>query len=208
MMYVSRMDESRRDRKKRLTRHRIVMTAIRLFEERGYEETTVAQIAAASDVDPKTFFNYFGSKDEVLFVGSEADFDVLLNAIAERRPQESPGEVLRRAVRAYATHRRPQVPPKEPAELSAVARLVHASPALQAKGAHVALRLQRRIAEALSREFGDRLDPITAAAMTGAVLGAIEQATWASIQLGQTQQQLWEAADRALDIATRGLNEL
>lgn len=79
------MQESRRERKKRLTRQRIVMAAIRLFEEQGYEQTTVAQIAAAADVDPKTFSNYFRSKDEVLWVDTERDFDVLFRAIAERR---------------------------------------------------------------------------------------------------------------------------
>ncbi|MEV0053560.1 TetR/AcrR family transcriptional regulator [Saccharopolyspora shandongensis] len=199
------MQESRRERKKQLTRQRIVMAAVRLFEEQGYEQTTVAQIAAAADVDPKTFFNYFRSKDEVLFNDVEPDFDVLLGAIAERRPEESPGEVLVRAIQTYAAHRRPKVPAREPVELSAAARLALTTPALQAKGLYLLLDLQQRIAGELLKVFPGQLDPVTAAAMTGAVIGAIQQAGLASVQLGRSQDELWEAAQHGLDVALHGL---
>ncbi|MER5624219.1 TetR/AcrR family transcriptional regulator [Streptosporangium sp. NPDC002544] len=199
------MQESRRERKKRLTRQRIVMAAIRLFEEQGYEQTTVAQIAAAADVDPKTFSNYFRGKDEVLWVDTERDFDVLFRAIAERRPDESPGEVLARMIQEYRAHRWPKVPRREPEELSAAARLALTTPALQAKGLYLLLELQRRIAGELLKAFPDDLDPITAAAMTGSLIGAIQQAGLASVQLGRSQEELWEATRRGLDIAMHGL---
>jgi AcrR family transcriptional regulator len=204
-MYVWVVQESRRERKKRLTRQQIVMAAIRLFEEQGYEQTTVAQIAAAADVDPKTFFNYFGSKDEVLFNDIGTDFDVLLKAIAERRPEESPGEVLARMVQEFAAHRRPKVPPREPEELSAASRLALTTPTIQAKGLYLMLELQQRIAGELLKAFPGQLDPITAAAMTGALFGAIQQASLASVQLGRSQEELWEAAQHGLDVALHGL---
>jgi AcrR family transcriptional regulator len=198
------MDESRRDRKKRLTRQRIVSAAIRLFTEQGYDETTVAQVAAAADVDAKTFFNYFRTKAEVLVNELDLELDVLLAAIAGR-PADSPGEVLLKAVRDYATHRRPNVPRREPAELSAAARLTLTTPALQEKVAYLMLDVQQRVAAELLTVFPDELDPVTAAAMTGSVLGAIQQATLTSAQLGRSQEEFWEAAERALDIATYGL---
>jgi AcrR family transcriptional regulator len=199
------VEESRRARKKRLTRQRIISAAIRLFEQQGYDETTVAEIAEAADVDTKTFFNYFRTKAEVLFNELDLELDVLLAAIAGRRPEENPGQVLRRAVQEYATHRRPNVPRREPAELSAAARLALTTPTLQAKGLHLLLDLQQRIAAELLKAFPGALDPVTAAAMTGAVLGAIQQASVTSAQLGRSQDQLWEAAAHALDVATYGL---
>ncbi|MEV0203240.1 TetR/AcrR family transcriptional regulator [Nonomuraea sp. NPDC050691] len=199
------MEESRRERKKRLTRQRIATAAVALFVEQGYEETMVAQIAAAADVDPKTFFNYFRSKDDVLFADMDHVHDLLLGAIVRRHPDEGPGEVLVRMVQEYAAHRRPEVTPKKPEELSAWSRLVLTSPALQAKGLYVLLDIQQRIADALVEAFPGQLDPITAAAMTGSLMGAIQQTTLASVRLGRTQDEMWEASRRGLDIAARGL---
>ncbi|MEU7696265.1 TetR/AcrR family transcriptional regulator [Microbispora hainanensis] len=199
------MEESRRERKKRLTRQRIMAAAMRLFAEQGYEQTTVAQIAVAADVDPKTFFNYFRAKDEVVFADTEHIFGMLLGALAAPRPQESPGELLVRAVQEYAARRRPEVPRKEPEALSAGVRLMMTTPALQAKGLYLLLELQRRMAGELLKAFPGRLDPITAAAMTGSLIGAVQQASLASVELGRSQDELWAAARHGLDIAAHGL---
>ncbi|SHN40183.1 TetR/AcrR family transcriptional regulator [Cryptosporangium aurantiacum] len=56
-----------RERKKLAAWRAISDAALRLFEEQGYEATTIEQIAAAANVSRATFFNYFGSKEAVLF---------------------------------------------------------------------------------------------------------------------------------------------
>ena len=205
-MYVFGV-ETRRERKKRETRGRIVLAALRLFVDRGYEQTTVVQIATAADIDPKTFFNYFATKDEVLFADLERNFDVLLDAISRREPHESPGEVLARMVEQYAEFRRPQVPARQPEELSAVSRLILTTPALQAKGLYLLLELQQRITDSLLEVFPE-LDPVTAAAMTGALIGAIQQASLASVRLGRSQDELWAASRHGLEIAMNGLRSV
>lgn len=59
--------EPRRERKKRETRQRIVQAATRLFSERGFDGPTVDDIAAAADVAKGTIYNYFDSKEAILF---------------------------------------------------------------------------------------------------------------------------------------------
>ncbi len=81
--------ESRRERKKRETRRRIVEVATRLFSERGFDAPTVDDIAAAADVAKGTIYNYFDSKEAILF---EFLFDVEQRIQAElARFAEAPG---------------------------------------------------------------------------------------------------------------------
>jgi AcrR family transcriptional regulator len=73
-----------RERKKQRTRDHIVAAAFRLFAERGYAETTLADIAAAADIAPRTFFAYFPSKEALLFCEPEADLESLQEALDAR----------------------------------------------------------------------------------------------------------------------------
>jgi AcrR family transcriptional regulator len=57
---------SRRERKKWETRQRLMVAALRLFHEHGYDDTTVEKIAETADVAKSTFFNYFETKEAIL----------------------------------------------------------------------------------------------------------------------------------------------
>jgi AcrR family transcriptional regulator len=61
---------------------RLIKAAITLFDQQGYEETTVADIAAAAGLTKRTFFRYFADKREVLFSGSEELVHLWLEAVA------------------------------------------------------------------------------------------------------------------------------
>lgn len=63
---MAEVELSRRERKKEETKERIFKAAIRLFKHKGFEETTVDEIAETADVAKGTFFNYFPRKEAVL----------------------------------------------------------------------------------------------------------------------------------------------
>src|SRR5258708_40345640 len=69
--YSSQHDNSQpmslRERKKRLAQVTIEETALRLFQQQGYEQTSIQDIADAVMMSSRTFFRYFASKEEVLF---------------------------------------------------------------------------------------------------------------------------------------------
>jgi AcrR family transcriptional regulator len=65
-------------------RDRLGMAAFELFAERGYEQTTVTDIAARAGVTERTFYRHFGDKREVLFADGSELQDYLTQAVSER----------------------------------------------------------------------------------------------------------------------------
>src|SRR3979490_1045952 len=93
---ITPIAQSLRERKKQKTREAIQREATRLFQKQGYDETTIEQIAAAVDISPSTFFNYFPSKEDVVF---NDPYDPLWISMFQSRPSdESLGVAVRRTV--------------------------------------------------------------------------------------------------------------
>ena len=84
-----------RERKKQKTRESIQREAMRLFEKQGYEETTIEQIAAAVEISPSTFFNYFPSKEDVVLYDA---YDPILAKLLSDRPADEPLSIAFRRV--------------------------------------------------------------------------------------------------------------
>ncbi len=160
---------SLRDRKRARTRQLLVEVATDLFERNGYEETTVADIAAAAEIGTRTFFGYFASKEELLFPEADTRVRTTIEAIASRGPDDGPVEVLLRALRDVGDDSDEMV-----SRLAALRmRLIRSVPAVRGRGLQVQLDAQREIARQLAAAFPDRLDEVSAAALTGAFVGAI-----------------------------------
>jgi AcrR family transcriptional regulator len=84
-----------RERKKLKTRESIQREAMRLIEKQGYNKTTVEQIAAAVDISPSTFFNYFPSKEDVVLYDA---YDPIIGKLLLERPVDEPLSVALRNV--------------------------------------------------------------------------------------------------------------
>lgn len=84
-----------RERKKQKTRESIQREAMRLIGKQGYDETTVEQIAAAVEISPSTFFNYFPSKEDVVLYDA---YDPVLASLFSERPADEPLSVSFRRV--------------------------------------------------------------------------------------------------------------
>jgi AcrR family transcriptional regulator len=76
-----------RERKQRATRERLLTVAQNLFAERGYDRTTMDEIAAAADVSRATAFNYFPRKEELLIALVERRRAIIVDLLA-REPAE------------------------------------------------------------------------------------------------------------------------
>jgi AcrR family transcriptional regulator len=92
---ITPIAQSLRERKKLKTRESIQREAMRLIQKQGYEKTTVEQIAAAVDVSPSTFFNYFHSKEDVVLYDA---YDPIIGKLMLQRPADEPLSVAIRHV--------------------------------------------------------------------------------------------------------------
>lgn len=101
---MSTIEPTLRDLRRRRARSEIAATAIALFQEHGYDATTVDQIATAALVSPRTFYNYFSSKDDVLFDEVDAGLDAFRAQVAADAATAGPFEAVRRACVAVADH--------------------------------------------------------------------------------------------------------
>jgi AcrR family transcriptional regulator len=83
-----------RERKKRQTRETILAVADRMFEARGYEHVTVAEIADAANISVKTLFTYFRSKEDLAFADEYRLRDWLVEAVSSRPAGSTPVQAV------------------------------------------------------------------------------------------------------------------
>jgi AcrR family transcriptional regulator len=199
------MEQTRRERKRRQTRRLLFETALRLFDEQGYQQTSVAQIAAAADVATKTFFNHFPTKEAVLFAETQQAERTFVELGAERRPGESVADVLTRALDQLMPDYWSNPTGFEDPELTArYVRVVSKEPFLRGQVLDRAAETQRVMARQLTEAFPE-LDLITASALVGALVGATQAAGRASIQSDDPLNGLQDALLRAIEVAMRGI---
>jgi AcrR family transcriptional regulator len=158
-----------RERKRERTRRAIVDAATTLFERHGYDGTTVADIAAAAEIGTRTFFGYFASKEELLFPESDARVQAAIEAITSRGPDDGPAEVLLRALHKVGDDNDDMASRLASLRL----RLVRTVPVVRGRALQIQLDAQREIARHLAAAFPERLDEVSAGALTGAFIGAV-----------------------------------
>src|SRR3984893_18866867 len=90
-----------RERKKQQTRDTIARVALELFPERGYDHTTLAEIADAADVSPRTIFAYFQSKEDILFCDEPMMYERLERTLRERPPGATTVDAVREVVASF-----------------------------------------------------------------------------------------------------------
>jgi len=154
-------------------------------------------------VSTKTFFNYFASKDEVLFPHLSARIDGAVSIIEQHQPAENMADVLVRAME----HMLAAAVTDELAGGLASTRLplILSVPAVQAATLRRYFLAESQLAEALHRAYPDTLDGPAAAAVIGSLMGAVLAAALVSLQRGDPTDQLQAAVRRAMDIAVGGL---
>lgn len=191
-----------RERKKRRTRETIAAAALRLFAERGFAQTTIADIAEAAEVAPRTFFAYFRSKEDVVF----CDYDESFAGLAARLRDRPPGESTLDAMRAFiADYIRDHALGADEDRLRK--KLARESEAVAAHDRHLRGRFEDMLAEAVGQDLGEpptALRPKMVAAAAVAALFILDETD----EQSDPDEDPMVQVDLALDFVRGGLAAL
>ena len=170
--------------------------ALRLFAEKGFDETTIEEIAGAADVAPRTFFRYFSTKEEVVFWPM---YRPLLAGLMAARPDESAVQALCHAIvdglSAFYDRDRERV-------LDRI-KLAFRTPALQPRLRQEQATSAQAMAAVLAQRLGMSPDHLEVRAMAAAVAAAL----WVAVEAWQAvegQVELGPLIDRTLGTVLAG----
>jgi AcrR family transcriptional regulator len=161
-----------RERKRQRTREAIIDAALRLFDERGFESTTIADIAAEADIAPRTFFAYFPSKEDVVFDEFDVTFAALKGRLLDRREGETAIDAMRAWLAGFLESHA-----HEDDRSRCRRRVVAGTTALQAHERALMGRFEEVLGEAVAADLGEEpgsLRPRMVAAAAVAALTALD----------------------------------
>lgn len=157
-----------RERKKAQTRQSIIDAATRLFDAQGYNETTLAEITEAAEISASTFFNYFGSKADIVF----GLLDTAIESARERVLGRPPEESASHAILAWLAEDVPAVERPWAEAMQRIPRIIESDPELVAGRRLRHAILEDVVAEAFARDFDEG-----AARIGGRLMAAIAMQT-------------------------------
>jgi len=200
-----------RERKKERTRQLIADTARELFVARGFDRVTVAEVARAADVAEQTVYNYFPTKEDLVFHRLESFEDELLDAIRSRPAGES---VLDAFGRFVLQPRGLLADPTASERLKPILRMITESPSLRERERQALARYTDALAGLLAEETGagpESIEPkVVANALMGvhrALLDFVRPRALAGVPTKRLAREVRAEGERALAVLARGLGD-
>jgi AcrR family transcriptional regulator len=192
-----------RERKKQQTRDTIARVALELFAERGYDETTLAEIAEAADVSPRTIFSYFDSKEEILFCEAPPGLGRLKDELEQRPDDSTTIDTLRDLLSSMA-------PPDELAKLRK--QIITGSPELKLKMRARVAELEPILVESFAKDLGSDPDDVRAlliaASATAAFIAVHDRLEAEAAGAEITHERAMAIVDEVFEFLRGGLDRL
>lgn len=187
-----------REEKKDRTRSQLLDAALALFSKKGFEETTLAEIAAEVGVSTRTLLRYFGTKEDIVTSFVEENFEVFRVELAERLAADAvPRDALRRAALAMLASYEAR-----PSYFRALERAIASSPAVLARKLALMEELQREARALLAkRAGGSARAELVADVHAGRTIALTRAAlrAWTASETKRSLVKLYEDAESVTD---------
>ncbi|KAA5834310.1 TetR/AcrR family transcriptional regulator [Saccharopolyspora hirsuta] len=202
------MVEGLRERKKRRTRQHISQVATSLFVQRGFDQVTIAEVAAAAEVSVNTVYNYFPTKEDLVLPPEEASPQRLADIVRARPVGQSAAAAVLAQLRAEVA-RRDRKLGLSPG-FGPVLAMMRAAPTLLARLEDLGGQMTEALAAVLAEETGaDAQDPLprVVAHQLGGLHSLVYAELGARLAEGVEPEELAEAASRLLDAIEHALGD-
>lgn len=202
------MTEGLRERKKRQTRRHICEVATGLFVQRGFEQVTIAEVAAAADVSVNTVYNYFQAKEDLVLPPEQASPQRLADIVRRRGAGESAARAVLAQLRDEVRRRDRMLGLTE--GFGRVYRMMRAAPTLTARLEELGAQMTGALAAVLAEETSAGPDdplPRVAAAQLGAVHALVFAEIGRHVAAGEGPDSIAEALLDLLDVTEDLLGE-
>jgi AcrR family transcriptional regulator len=202
-----------RERKKLRTRRLIAETAMGLFVERGFDAVPVAAVARAAEVSEATVFNYFPTKEDLVYQGFEAFETELLGAVRDRPA----GESIVAAFGRFVLQARGFLAAQDEASaryLIAVSKMIAASAALRSREREILARYTASLAELIAADTAAEPDDVRPWVVARALIGTHQSLiefvrrhlAGGSVDHVTLAREVWARGREALDLLEQGLD--
>ena len=191
-----------RERKKQTVRENIERAALQLFAEHGYDATTLAEIAEAAEIAPRTIFAYFQSKEDILFCDEPMFHQRLEHALTQRPPG---------ATTVDALHDFLSSPDASDARARLRQRIIAASQGLGTRERARSAGLERIIAQSIARDLNasdEDIRPLLAAASVTVAFTLVRNRLLEGSGIPLSHEQTLGILDQTLTFLRGGLEAL
>jgi len=173
------------DRQRSAAREEITRTALRLFLAHGFEQTTIDQIVTEVGVSRRSFFRYFGTKEDIVLGDLAARGEAIAAAVAARPADEGPWDALLAGMEASAEATMP-----DPAADLALGRMLFDTPSLRARHIEKRLRWQQLLVPLVAERVDGDSARLHASAIVASALACLDAVS-----------EVWIAQDGRSDLA-------
>ncbi|GGO15218.1 TetR family transcriptional regulator [Microbispora rosea subsp. aerata] len=190
-----------RERKKQRTRDALIDAALDLFLAKGYEATTIDQIAARVEVSPRTFFRYFASKEDVALSLTADEQKMLLAELTARPESEPPFTALSQAMRSLLGILR-EADEATASRYRRCQQVVHSTPTLLAGMMRLLKENERRLVAEVARRLKaspcDLLPQFIVSVFVSVILACVDEHAQDPAALARRLDDLLTLAERSL----------
>jgi len=192
-----------RERKKQRTRQAIVEAATRLFAERGYGDTTVAEVADEAEVALSTIFNYFPGKPDIVF----AMTDTVIESARARVVERPEGETATEAVLAWVSEVLPELERPYTEVIRRSPEIIASDPELLAAERLRAALLEDELALGFARDLGESPPGVRSRMLAAIAYGGMVDVwkDWIAMHRGDADLDFVELNELKADYLRRAL---